>query len=41
MIRRMSHPTRLLNRSFALLWQGQFVSQIGNQFHATGSVGWW
>jgi MFS transporter, DHA3 family, macrolide efflux protein len=36
----MIKPTRLLNRHFALLWQGQFASQIGNQLHATAVMFW-
>ena len=33
-------PTKLLNKNFLLLWQGQFVSQMGNQVHAVAMMFW-
>ncbi len=33
-------PTKLLNKDFLLLWQGQFISQMGNQVHAVAMMFW-
>ena len=33
-------PTRLFNKNYFLLWQGQFVSQIGNYIYAVAMMFW-
>ena len=36
----MEQPSKLLNKNFFLLWQGQFVSQLGNQVHSIAMMFW-
>lgn len=36
----MQQPTKLLNRDFFLLWQGQFVSRLGSQVVLVALVFW-
>lgn len=36
----MESPNRLFNKNYLLLWQGQFVSKMGNQFFTIAAVLW-
>lgn len=36
----MDRPSRLFNRHFVLLWQGQFVSQLGSELHMIATMFW-
>ncbi|MEW5924290.1 MAG: MFS transporter, partial [Candidatus Zixiibacteriota bacterium] len=36
----MDQPSKLLNKNFFLLWQGQFVSQLGSQVHGIAMMFW-
>lgn len=36
----MTSPTRLFNRNFFLLWQGQLISRIGNEAHYVALAFW-